>query len=83
MSTFRKELAEVLKVYADQLYVINIIQFFDKNGEAPTKYSDFMKAAYKLYQMVNDNKSIQEIDAYTEELKKMPISYSDARDLFY
>jgi len=85
MSTFNSKQAflDFLKDYSEYLYIANIVEFFDKYGESASQYSNFKKEAYKLYQMVKDNKPPAEINAFAENLKKnVPLSYSDMRDLF-
>lgn len=70
-----------LKIYQEYLYIQNIVEFFDKYGENSAD-SDFMKEAVKLYKMVKEKKSEEEVNNFVIELKKKPISYGDLRTLF-
>lgn len=82
MSTCPKELLDFLKAYSEYLFIINTVEFFDKYGEAASTYSNFKKEAYKLYKMVKENKPPNEINDFAIELKKVPLSYSDMRDMY-
>jgi hypothetical protein len=70
-----------LKNYHEYLYIQNIVEFFDKYGENSAD-SEFMKEAVKLYKMVKEKKSVEEVNNFVIELKKKPISYGDLRTLF-
>jgi hypothetical protein len=62
-------------------YVQNIMDYF-KDKKIINTDSTFEKEAYKLYKMVLDNKSENEILTQVEFMKTLPISYFELRTFF-
>ncbi len=62
-------------------YVQNIVDYF-KDKKIINTDSTFEKEAYKLYKMVLDNKSENEILTQLELMKTLPISYFELRTFF-
>jgi hypothetical protein len=77
----KKKFLDALKEYAEYLYIQNIIEYFDSYGEKAVT-SDFSKVAYKLYEMINDQKPINEINQYVNVVKNTPLSYGEMRSFF-
>ena len=77
----KKKFLDHLKEYAEYCYIENIVEYFDSYGEKSVT-SDFSKAAYKLYQMINEQKPIKEIDEYLKVVKNTSLSYGEMRSFF-
>ena len=73
----------LLKSLQDVLYVENIVEYYTKFNQPLTEHSSqFQKAAHKLYEMIKNGASTNEINAYVVELKKVPLSYGEMRSFF-
>ena len=62
-------------------YVHNIMEYF-KDKKIINTNSTFEKEDYKLYKMILDNKSENEILTQVEFMKTLPISYFELRTFF-
>ena len=62
-------------------YVQNIMDYF-KDKKTINTNSTFEKEAYKLYKMVLDNKSENDILNQVEFMKSLSISYFELRTFF-
>ncbi len=79
----RAVFTNLLKSLHDVLYVENIVEYYTKyNQPLNDNSSQFQKAAHKLYEMIKNDATTNEINTYVVELKKVPLSYGEMRSFF-
>ncbi len=79
----RNAFSNYLKSLHDVLYVQNIVEYYTKYNHKLTEHSSqFEKAAFKLFEMIQNNASKDEINTYVVELKKVPLTYGEMRSFF-
>ena len=79
----RTAFSNYLKSLHDVLYVENIVEYYTKYKHTLNdNSSQFEKAAFKLFVMIQNNASKDDINNYVVELKKVPLTYGEMRSFF-